>query len=424
MTVRILQGDCRDVLATLPDNSVHCVVTSPPYYGLRDYGTALWEGGNPDCDHTGIRRNHGGEKQATSAGTSRDPVSRSCLRCGARRIDRQIGLEKTPDEYLATMVAVFREVRRVMRNDAVAFINMGDGYRDKQLLLMPARLALALQAEGWWVRSDIIWHKPNPMPESCTDRPTSAHEHVFLLTKSARYFYDADAVREEAEYGRREWSDVDGNLRRAGGNPRDLPSATVSGSNPSSGRNLRNVWTIATSPFPDAHFATFPPELAERCIRAGTSERGACSQCGKPWHRVVERQVTRPGVTGGATPYDSNRPDGMTLRAGGFGDGTITTTGWQPGCDHGAEVVPCTVLDPFCGAATSLLVAQRLRRDAIGIELNPEYVRMSQERIERDAGMFSDIAVTPVPVPVPVPTPDTEIADLFAESAAPLTPPH
>ena len=204
--IRLLAGDCRDVLATLPADSVQCVVTSPPYYGLRDYGTAQWDGGDAACDHAQKRsmgattlrldgREHLGAydgEKATQIGT---PYRATCGKCGAVRVDRQIGLEATPAEYLVTMVAVFREVRRVMRPDAVAFVNMGDSYSDKQLLMMPARLALALQADGWYIRSDIIWHKPSPMPESVTDRPTSAHEHVFLLTKSARYFYDADAVR-------------------------------------------------------------------------------------------------------------------------------------------------------------------------------------------------------------------------------------
>ena len=253
--IRLLAGDCRDVLAALPADGVQCVVTSPPYYALRSYLDAS----HPDKH-------------------------------------REIGSEPTPDDYLATMVAVFREVRRVMRPDATCWVNMGDSFRDKQLLMMPARLALALQADGWWVRSDIIWHKPNPMPESVTDRPTSAHEHVFLLTKSARYYYDADAVREVSDaseaskaryaYGRYEGNGDAKRFERSG-KPDYL---TVDGNNyGQSGRNLRNVWTIATAPYGEAHFATFPPALAERCIKAGTSERGCCGQCGKPWVRVVER---------------------------------------------------------------------------------------------------------------------------------------
>ena len=213
-----------------------------------------------------------------------------------------------------------------MRPDATCWVNMGDSYagntesngrshnvnagasgnragagerkqgirvgaKPKDLLMMPARLALALQADGWWLRSDIIWHKPNPMPESVTDRPTSAHEHVFLLTKSARYFYDADAVREPQTEGTIERF-ANGNAPRKPGIKQggsDRKTASFDASTPDAilpnGRNLRNVWTIATAPYSEAHFATFPPALAERCIKAGTSERGCCSQCGKPWVR-------------------------------------------------------------------------------------------------------------------------------------------
>ena len=229
---------------------------------------------------------------------------------------------------------------------------MGDSYSDKQLLLMPARLALALQADGWWVRSDIIWHKPNPMPESVTDRPTSAHEHVFLLTRSARYYYDADAVREELqqstlERGYTATHLINGGSAKEHGNTDKMvrqgkgfwDNAYV----PTS-RNLRNVWTIATSPFSSAHFATFPPELAERCIKAGS----------------------RPGDT---------------------------------------------VLDPFAGAGTSLLVADRLQRDAIGMELNMAYTEMAMERCRQDAPLFTAF-------PPAEPPEDERMADLFTDMAA------
>jgi DNA modification methylase len=332
-SIRILAGDCRDVLANMPADSAQCVVTSPPYYGLRDYGVA-----------------------------------------------DQIGLEATPDEYLATMVSVFREVRRVLRDDGTCWVNMGDsywngggekrdgghgfvdggktkleaargtllqakcsapGYKPKDLLMMPARLALALQADGWWLRSDIIWHKPNPMPESVTDRPTSAHEHVFLLTKRATYYYDADAVREEAEQSSiaRLAQDVaaqEGSWRANGGTKQNGPMRAVG----SGTRNLRNVWTLATHAYSAAHFATFPPALAERCIKAGSR----------------------------------------------MGD---------------------TILDPFAGAGTTLLVADRLQRRAIGIELNPAYTRLAMQRCHDDAPLFTSWPPADDPA-------DTLMADLFA----------
>ena len=311
MSIRILNGDCREVLRTLPAQSVQTCVTSPPYFGLRDYGVA-----------------------------------------------GQIGLEPTPAEFVEAMVDVFREVRRVLRDDGTIWLNLGDsyatgtkaprkpttiegpdvpaswagrsqpercgtpeGYKTKDLLGIPWRVAFALQADGWYLRSSIIWHKPNPMPESVTDRPTSAHENLFLLAKSATYFYDADAVR-EADSGR-----ASGN-----GFKRDHRLSYDGRGNdeqwePGGGRNLRNVWTVATQPFSGAHFATFPPALIEPCIKAGS-------------------------------------------RAGD------------------------TVLDPFGGAGTTGLVADRLGRDAVLVELNPEYAAMAQRRIQSDAGMFSLIEVT------------------------------
>ena len=404
--IRIIEGDCRAALKTLADNSVHTCVTSPPYYGLRDYGTAQWDGGDAGCDHKHPLRmrsanstlDQGADYAAMSFGNYRD----ICGKCGARRIDAQLGLEASPDEWIAEMVAVFREVRRVLRSDGTLWLNVGDSYNanqgsgcfdtngdgggkkrfthtpkmntglaPKQLLMMPARLALALQADGWWLRSDIIWAKPNPMPESVTDRPTSAHEHVFLLSKSARYFYDADAVRDEAEYGRRNWS---------------------------AGRNCRNVWTIATEAFPQSHYATMPTELAERCIKAGTSERGCCAKCGAPWVRQTERNVAFTSGSGRAGNVPAGKYLGAEQALSGSYDIRMgpsvssTTTGWAPSCTCEAPTRPCTVLDPFAGAGTTCLVADRLQRHSIGIELNPAYCTMARNRIAQDAGMFAEVA--------------------------------
>lgn len=339
MSVRILTGDCRQVLATLPDESVHCVVTSPPYFGLRDYG-----------------------------------------------VDGQIGLEASPDAFVAEMVAVFREVRRALRKDGTLWLNLGDSYandskwggstsgkhargnhgdsgigrrrhnsglKSKDLMMIPARVAIALQADGWYLRSDIIWAKPNPMPESITDRPTSAHEHVFLLSRSERYFYDHAAVREKAvvptwEDGSRTFGGVNkhgANLQhgdrttgRTTAPRKSAPRGSFNGKTEAMAdagknafravvaeRNLRNVWTVASQPFAEAHFATFPPALIEPCIKAGCP-------------------------------------------AGGV------------------------VLDPFGGAGTTALVADRLGRDALLIELNPTYATMARDRLSRDGGMFASVA--------------------------------
>lgn len=305
MSVALNHGDCRDVLATMAAESVQCCVTSPPYFGLRDYQVA-----------------------------------------------GQIGLEQSPAKYVEQMVAVFREVRRVLRRDGTLWLNLGDSYamstkgaggqgkqhknagsvmadrswripagiKPKDLMLIPARVALALQADGWWVRSEIIWSKAAPMPESVRDRPTCAHEKVWLLTKAATYFYDADAVAERAV--------SDGPRRDNGDGDRFCDRGMYSGraGNKEDGtRNLRNVWHLNPEPFPGAHFATMPPTLAARCIKAGS----------------------RPGDT---------------------------------------------VLDPFAGAGTTLLVADRLQRHGVGIELNPEYIAIARERLRGDAPLFAEVA--------------------------------
>jgi DNA modification methylase len=311
----LLQGDCRKILPTLPDQSVHCCVTSPPYFGLRDYG-----------------------------------------------VDGQIGLEPTPGAFAAELVAIFREVRRVLRDDGTLWLNLGDSYssggrttqiadtargpskRDvgndaasgkqeylngtamrppviaglgsKQLIGIPWRVAFALQADGWYLRQDIIWSKPNPMPESVTDRCTKAHEYIFLLSKNARYYFDQDAIAEQSKYPdgpnnptNNKYKSLGQNLHRIGADPI---------------RNKRSVWNVTTNAFSEAHFATFPPTLIEPCILAGCPKGG-------------------------------------------------------------------TVLDPFAGAGTTGMVADRLGRDAILIELNPKYAEMIERRIRNDAGMFANI---------------------------------
>ena len=393
MATTIHTGDCRDALRSMPDASVHCVVTSPPYYGLRDYGTAQWDGGDPACNHTFVA-DAGTTSQREGRSYQQGHPHRDC-KCGARRIDRQMGLEASPSEYIQSMVEVFREVRRVMRADATLWLNVGDAFTDKQLQMMPARLALALQADGFYLRSDIVWAKPNPMPESVTDRPTSAHEHVFLLTKAARYFYDADAVRENVgietrrNVGFRDAQYMNGRATRGVDDgyipmPRDEPSLA--------GRSCRNVWTIATEAFPEAHFATYPTALAARCIKAGTSERGCCAACGAPWVREVDKRALSPTIPGKGEEADrlgAGRNRNVTRMGDGY---EVTTTGWSAGCRCDAPTVPCTVLDPFAGAGTTLLVADRLQRNAIGIELNPAYAAMARNRITRDAGLFAEVA--------------------------------
>jgi DNA modification methylase len=442
--IRLLQGDCRDVLATLPADSVHCVVCSPPYWGLRDYQTGTWEGGDAACDHKApsnpqtaylTGRCSGepwGEPDKTLAGGLKQFRS-LCGKCGARRVDAQIGLEATPEEWLATLVGVFREVRRVLHPTGCVFLNCGDAYRDKQLQMLPARLALALQADQWILRSDIIWAKPNPMPESVqgsqcpkceatggyivrlsAGRPTSAHEHVFLLTRSARYFYDANAVREDETSRPQNWTTrVFG---KSGGDHRnERPERfrpMAKGECGIAGRNLRNVWTIATEAFPAAHYATFPTRLVETCIKAGTSARGCCSTCGAPWVRVTETTYTPggPNHTGNAQSLRYIK-DGERVTSS-YKTRHDVTTGWAPSCTHNAECVPATVLDPFVGSGTTCLVASRLQRDAIGIDLNTSYAEMAVERCRNDAPLLTEFDL-----PAAEPPEDERMADLFSWAA-------
>ena len=366
----LYQADARQL--PIPDESIDCVVTSPPYWGLRDYG----------LDEQGL------------------------------------GLEPTPEEYCANMVAVFREVWRVLKPTGTVWMNLGDSYagsgrgpsrwnpaqemwsdqtpptglKPKDLVGIPWRVAFALQADGWYLRSDIIWSKPNPMPESVTDRPTKAHEYVFLLTKSQRYYYDAEAVREpynQASLSRYNYEFGHGPAAAVTNNP-SVGDGTGHMALPNpAGRNKRSVWEIATQPYPEAHFATFPEKLVEPCILAGTSERGVCAECGKPWERIVERDIaydhvtTQPGKQKDG-PYELQTGNGIGTHDIRHGVYSIhTQKGWQPTCECNAETVPAAVLDPFVGSGTTLAVAQRLGRKGIGTDLNAEYIHMATERLSQ-----------------------------------------
>lgn len=395
MTTQILIGDCQEVLESLPDGRVHCAITSPPYWTLRDYGLpgSDW----PDGWH-------------------------GCL-----------GLEPTPDMFIDHLVSIFREVRRVLRYDGTLWLNLGDTYsqgtkwggksahknytsvqggyqtvrnlrtesglKPKDLVGIPWRVALALQADGWWLRSAVIWHKPNAMPESVTDRPTNDYEFVFLMTKSAHYFYDADAIREPATAGYNGSTFTSGKSAAAREHLAPVGSGERTNQDGAMGRNKRAVWAVPTFPFKEAHFATFPPNLIEPMILAGTSEAGCCPECGAQWERITQREfVPQPdvsierGVKGapGQKPMDessgwNNFPRGTTL---------VTTGGFHRVCNCDmSDPIPATILDPFGGAGTVGLVADRLGRDSILIELNPEYADIAQNRLVGDAPMFADVRV-------------------------------
>jgi DNA modification methylase len=452
----LIQADVLDGLASLEDRSVHTVVTSPPYWGLRDYGTGDWEGGDPACDHKQGRDGSGRADGIVDdrAQRNRDgaaALTRSVCACGAVRQDQQLGLEATPDLYVARMVEVFREVRRVLRDDGTCWLNLGDSYnadhkqrerpnmglnagnarthearlapglKPKDLVGIPWRVAFALQADGWYLRSDIIWAKPNPMPESITDRPTKSHEYVFLLTKKPRYFFDQEAVREPAEWNR--WGDQtvgpgsnpngwikpksreELNARRSSYKPGQTTGNTLEGHerksdegltvNPA-GRNVRSVWEIATQPYAEAHFATYPEELVRRCILAGTSEQGCCPVCGAPWEREVERQFYGSKAGDGdpmVEGFQRNRMGGQKFYENEYVP--PKTLGWRPGCDclvevpdvrlHVPEPIPCTVLDPFLGSGTTAHVARKHGRRSIGIELKASYCDLAARRLQQQS---------------------------------------
>lgn len=361
---KIYLGDCRSVLAALPPKSVQCVVTSPPYFGLRDY-------------------NVGG----------------------------QIGREESPAEYVQSLVEVFAGVWRVLRDDGVLWLNLGDSYaqdskwggasgnknahsaagglprqrtitglRDKSLIGIPWRVAFALQDEGWYLRQEVIWAKGNPMPESVRDRPTRSHEQVFLLTKSPRYFYDASAVAEPAVKGA---SGSTFHLGKTGAN--GLGRVSTKERVDAETRNRRSVWHINSRPFKEAHFATFPPDLAEVCILAGTSPQ-ACDVCGAAWVRQTVRgdpvqQHWAPGTQ--EKIHIAQGAHGATsVLNTGFVRPHITT-GWAATCScGGGGGGHCVVLDPFAGAGTVALVASRLGRASIGIELNSDYVDIIGRRLD------------------------------------------
>jgi len=307
--IKIYKGDCRTVMANLPEQSVNCCVTSPPYFGLRDYGN-----------------------------------------------DAQIGLEQTPEDYVAALVDVFRGVRRVLRDDGTVWLNLGDSYvgtghkgdytdpmykgrngqkiavnnkvkglKSKDLIGIPWRVAFALQEDGWYLRQDIIWSKPNPMPESVKDRCTKAHEYIFLLSKSPRYYFDNEAIKEQSKT-EPVLRDKMGEGYQANypNGDRFSMGERVWGSEL---KNKRSVWTVSPKPFSEAHFAVYPPELIEPCILAGCPEGG-------------------------------------------------------------------TILDPFGGSGTTAVVADRLGRNSILAELNEDYIEIARNRIETDGGMFVDLEVS------------------------------
>jgi DNA modification methylase len=378
---KIIVGDVRTSLARIETGTIQTCITSPPYWGLRDYGN-----------------------------------------------DGQIGLEQSPEEYVAQMVKVFREVKRVLRDDGTLWLNIGDSYssfrdskvipdslrtgdgtkvdiannrnptilkasgiKHKDLVGIPWMVAFALRADGWYLRQDIIWAKPNPMPESVSDRCTKSHEYLFLLTKSPKYYYDNEAIKELAvtpidTKSAQSFKAVGGKARQNYGTNED--NWVTDGM-----RNKRDVWTITTKPFKGAHFAVMPEALVEPCLLAGTSAGGHCVKCGTGYIRSFEKgeikerksRENRIGVIPGRD--SATRMQSVDMEAI-----PKTLTGWEKQCECGTdETRPALVLDPFTGSGTVGVVALNHGRDFVGTELNPEYAIIAENRISDSNPMFDTV---------------------------------
>jgi DNA modification methylase len=363
MGIKILKGDCLETLKSLDEQSINTCVTSPPYWGLRDYGTGEWVGGNADCLHKSAKKNADktggftGKRIRKIGGSENNKYlkhKKNCPDCGATRKDKQLGLEETPEEFVENLVRVFKEVKRVLRDDGTVWLNLGDSYartggdsskkgrhwdnrennpntghnryakdiglKQKDLVGIPWRVAFALQADGWYLRQDIIWHKPNPMPESVRDRCTKAHEYIFLLSKNPKYYYDNEAIKEDAKSAGKK---SDGFKGRQGGAEYHATGGGIGSEEKIyNKKNKRSVWTITTKPYKEAHFATFPTELIEPCVLAGCPEGG-------------------------------------------------------------------TVLDPFGGSGTTGLVASKHNRNAVLCELNEGYIDIAEKRLNDGFDIFS-----------------------------------
>lgn len=429
-------GNCLKVLPQLPEQSIHSVITSPPYFNQRDYETGQWEGGDSKCDHKGppmrtkanINKNWDGGNDIKNQ-ECREFFKTACKKCGAVRVkDNQLGLEETPDClallrgerpckacYVCKLVRIFRKVRKVLHDDGVVFLNLGDsysgsgsggsvglqatnigslssldrragvpGFKCKDLMGIPWRVALALQTDGWYLRSDIPWVKRNGMPAgNIKDRPGTALEHIFLLAKNERYYFDMEAIKK--------------------------PGSVLNGIDPNPDRSFRNtdLWfeslqpphglvgmgdelvglDVTVDPWKGAHYATFPRWLVRPLILCSTSQKGCCKECGTPWERIVEKEkVSRV------------RPNQYVKREGKKGTGNVVnqntstmivkTVGWKPTCECNCkEVTPAVILDPFGGAMTVPLMATAMNRRFVAVELNPEYARDGEFRVRTRGGI-------------------------------------
>ena len=380
-------ADARDL--PLESDSVHCIVTSPPYLGLRTYNlqASPWPQSEaaPPCDH----------QWQTRPGTGTIPPQHYCQNPACQAWLGTYGSEPSIEEYISHTILIFRELRRVLRPDGSLWLNIADSYntagirlrqtppgasdaprrtredpKPKDLLLMPARISLALQQDGWYIRSEVIWDKTNCKPEATNDRPRKTHESVFVLSKKPRYYYDPEAVKTPASpfsNARRRDGRYD---PTKGADPSDRRSGTWVNTHQPETVNLRTVWSIGIDNRQDHHYAGFPEKLAETCILAATSQMGACPNCGRQWERnTLEERNThehQPALMPGHTAAEEP-----------------PLPPWSPQCDHECSPIPSMVLDPFCGTGTTVAAALNLGRASVGTDASDHYLRMAVNRISQ-----------------------------------------
>jgi len=430
-TNTILQGEALEQLKTLPEKSINMCMTSPPYWALRDYGTASWDGGDDNCDHQIGRNTRGGftKLQSGNKGSVGDEVIKNgecCPKCGAKRVDKQLGLEATFDEYINKLCNIFDEVKRVLRDDGTCWVNLGDsynnsgwanretrldkklyskvqgthsgrggqiGYPDKCLGLIPMRFALEMVNRGWILRNTIIWHKPNCMPSSVKDRFTADFEYIFFFSKKKKYYFETQyepyskATMDDSRFnpGTKDnhsynWKadGVDENL-----NIKVQRGGFKQGS--SKGRNKRAVWKIKPKPFREAHFAVYPEELCETPLKAGCSAF-VCVKCGNPKVLDIEREgkssyELMKGKDKSRFKSEQGKKQNIRAPRESF-ERKIISKGYKPTCNCNAKFTSGIVLDPFFGSGTTGVVALKQGKKFMGIELNPEYIEIAEARIK------------------------------------------
>jgi DNA modification methylase len=435
MINKIICGDCLEILKTLESESVDMCMTSPPYWGLRDYGTAKWEGGDAKCKHEvgGQTRTmtDKSKKQMSNIGGYGDEAIRQgehCPHCGAKRIDSQLGLEKDYKKYIEKLCLIFDEVKRVLKPKGSLWVNIGDSYGGsggdqgkavggerggqtgidkrpvgigglesnvrrtkglaKSLVGIPERFAIAMTDRGWIRRNTIIWHKPSCMPSSATDRCTVDFEYLYFFVKQEKYYFEQQFdEKAESSFERMKYTRFSKNNKGTSGEYAVVGMDYSEKEKNSQLRNKRCVWKINTEPLRDEHFAAYPQKLCITPIQA-TCPEFICTKCGKAREKII---IDSDNTTKGCSAHIKYKDSGQKLSP----TSTLLTKtvkskidkGYTD-CGCGAGFKPGIVLDPFSGAGTTLIVAKKLQRNYIGIELNEKYIKMAEKRREKECGLL------------------------------------